>query len=74
MPEKLFSNELIATLIFFALGFIWHGSFFLVALFAAGVSIASTQISNVRKRSQSIKNLQQRDSMKMGLEREKGAR
>ena len=63
----------IATLIFFILGIIWHGAFFLVALFAAGVAIASHQISSVRKRNQSIKNLQQQDSVNLGAEREKGA-
>jgi hypothetical protein len=62
----------IATLIFLILGVIWHGSFFLVALFTAAVAIASSQISAARRRTQSIKKLQNRDSVRMGVEREKG--
>jgi hypothetical protein len=58
--------------VFFILGVLWHPAFFLVALFTAGVSIASAQIASVRKKRLSIKNLQQKDSVQMGMKEEEG--
>ena len=54
-------------------GILWHGAFYLIAIFAAGVAIASAQIASVRKKKLSIKNLQQKDSVEMGVAEEESA-
>ena len=74
--DKLEINSYVtaaAALICFILGILWHGAFYLIAIFAAGVAIASAQIASVRKKKLSIKNLQQKDSVEMGVAEEESA-
>ncbi|MDB2447468.1 hypothetical protein N9W79_02455 [bacterium] len=73
--DKLVINTYVtalAAVVLFILGVLWHSSFFLIALFAGGVSVASAQVSSVRKKAQNIKNLQQKDSVEMGASQEQG--
>ena len=61
----------IAAVVLFIMGVLWHGAFFLISLFAVGIALASAQVSSVRRKAQSIKNLQMKDAVDMGGSREK---
>lgn len=73
--DKLVINAYVtaaASVLLFIAGVVWHPSMFLISLFALAIAAASLQVSSVRKKSESIRNLQKEESMALGDADEKG--